>query len=105
MISYDIGVLHLIRGIQGEHPRVTQPWYADDAGDGGKFTHILAHLQGLQARGPPRGYLPEPTKIILVVAPRNVARTEGFFQGMGLKVVTGSRYPGGFMGESESKKS
>ena len=105
MISYGIGVLPLIRKLLGSHTRVTQPWYVDDAGEGGKFILFFAHLWDLQARGPKRGYFLEPTKSILVVAPRNVARTEGFFQGIGLKVVTGSRYPGGFMGESESKKS
>ena len=31
MIAYGI----LIRELQGAHPWVTQPWYADDAGAGG----------------------------------------------------------------------
>ena len=98
IIFYGIGVLALIREIRGAHPCVTQPWYAEDVGSGGKFTRILAHLRDLHARVPPRGYFPYPTKIILVVAPRNVARTEEFFRGMGIKVVTGNRYPGGFIG-------
>ena len=34
MIAYVIGVLSLIRELWGAHPRVTQPWYADDAGAG-----------------------------------------------------------------------
>ena len=76
MIAYGIGVLPLIRELRGAHPRVTQPWYADDAGAGRKFSHILEHLRYLQARGPARGYYPEPTKSILVVAPGNVARAE-----------------------------
>ena len=59
--------------------------------------HILAHLRDLQTRGPPRVYLPEPTKIVFVVAPRNVARAEEFSRGMGIKVVTGNRYLGGFI--------
>ena len=32
MIAYGIGVLPLIRELREAHPRVTQPWYADDAG-------------------------------------------------------------------------
>ena len=40
MIAYDIGVLPLIRELQGAHPHVTQPWYADDTEAGGEFTHI-----------------------------------------------------------------
>ena len=70
-------------------------WYgADDAGAGGKFTHILEHLWDLQAQGPGRGYYLKTTKRILVVAPGNVARAEEFFWGMGIKVVTGNRYLG-----------
>ena len=89
-IAYGIGVLPLIRELWESHPRVIQPWYADDAGAGGALHHILAHLRDMQARAPPRGYLPEPTKIILVVAPMNLAMEEEFFQGMGLQIVTGS---------------
>ena len=74
MIAYGIRFLLLIRELQGAHPRVTQPWYADDAGAGGKFQQILDHFRDLQARGPARGYYPDPTKSILVVAPGNVAR-------------------------------
>ena len=35
MITYGIGVLPLIWELRDPHPRVTQPWYADDAGAGG----------------------------------------------------------------------
>ena len=80
-------------------------WYADDAGTGGKFTHILANLWDLKVKGPPRGYFPEPIKSILVVDPRNVSQVEEFFRGMGLKVVTWSRYLGGLIGEGEAEKS
>ena len=97
MIAYGIGVLTLIRDLQDAHSRVTQPWYAYDAEAGGKFGHILEHFQDLQARGLPRGYFPEPTKIILVMAPQNVARAEEFFRGMGAKIVTGSWYLRGFV--------
>ena len=72
-ISYGIGVLPLRRELQGAHTRVTHPWYTDDAGAGGNFPHILAHLRDLQARGPPRGYFLEPTNSILVVALSNLA--------------------------------
>ena len=97
MIAYGIGVLPLIRELWEAHPRVTQPRYADDAGTGGKFEHILDHFNDMQARGPSRGYFPEPTKSILVVDPRNLPRVENFFHGMGVKIVTGSRYLGGFV--------
>ena len=90
MITYGIGVLPIIQDIRDVDPFVTQPWYADDAGAGGTFEQILSHFRDLQARGPPWGYFLEPTKSILVVPPRNVAREEELFRGMGMTVVTGS---------------
>ena len=91
MIEYGIGVLLLIRELRGAHPQVTQPWYADDVGAGGKFQNILEQFRNLQAQGPARGYHPEPTKRILFVAPGNVARVEEHFWGLGIRVVTGHR--------------
>ena len=103
MISYEIGVLPLIRELQGYHLHVTQPWYTDDGGAGRKFGHILEHIQDLQARGPARGYYPDPTKSILVVAQGNVARAEEFFRGMVIQVVTVHYYLGGFIGDREAE--
>ena len=76
MFAYGIGVFPLIRELRNAHPRVTQPWYADDAGAGGTFQQILEHFRDLQASVPDRGYYPEPTKSILVVAPGNVSQAE-----------------------------
>ena len=105
MNTYDIGVLPLISEIRVAHNHVTHPWYTDEAGAGGTLEHILAHFQDMQARGLPRGYFPEPTKIILVMAPRNVPRAEKFFRGMGVKIVTGSRYLRGFVGDRAQRRS
>ena len=78
-ITYGIGVLPLIRELREAIPRVTQLIYADEAGVGGAFKHILDNLQEMQSRGPPRGYFLETTKSILVAAPRNFLRAEEFF--------------------------
>ena len=99
MIAYGIGVLPLILELREAHPRVTQPWYADDAGAGGTFAEVQAHFQDLQVWGPARGYYREPTKSILVVTPGNVARAKEHFRGMRILVVTGNRYLGGFLGD------
>ena len=103
MITYGIRVLLLIRELQGAHPRFTRPWYADDVGAGGKFPQIMDHLRDLQAGGPARGYYPEPTKIILVVAPGNVARVEEHFRGLGIRLVTGHSYLGEYTGDKEAE--
>ena len=104
MIAYGIRVPPVIRELRGAYPLVTQPWYADDEGVGGKFLNIMDHLRDLQARGPARGYYSEPTKIILVVAPGNVAQAEENFRGLGIKVVTGQRYLGGYIGDKEAEE-
>ena len=64
----------------------------------------MDHLRDLSARGPARGYYPEPTKSILVVAPRNVARSKEHFRGLGIRVVTGHRYLGGFLGDEAAER-
>ena len=38
------------------------------------------------------------------MVPRNVSQSEEFFRGAGLKVLTGSKYLGGFIGEGEAEK-
>ena len=43
--------------------------------------------------------------ILRSMAPRNVARAEEFFCGIGIKIITGSRYLGGFVGDRAAKDS
>ena len=57
-----------------------------------KAEWILAHFRDLQAWGAPRGYFLQLTKSILVIALRNVAKSEELFRCMGMRVVTSSRY-------------
>ena len=66
---------------------------------------IMDHFRDLQMRGMDRGYYPKPTKSILVVAKRNVPRAKEYFQGMGIQIVTGIRYLGGFVEEREAEES
>ena len=63
----------------------------------------MAHFRDLQLKGPARGYFTDPTKSILVVSEQNVPRDKDYFRGMGVQVVTGSRYLGGFIGERETE--
>ena len=65
---------------------------------------MQAHFRDLQARVPAQGYYPEPNKSILVVALENVPRAEEHFRGLGIWVVTGHRYLGGFIGDVEAKR-
>ena len=47
MIAYGIMVLPFIRDLRRAHPHITQPWYADDVGEGGKFEEIMDHFRDL----------------------------------------------------------
>ena len=80
MIAYGVGFLPHIQMLRDAHPHVTQPWYADDTGagggGGGNFGKILTQFRYLQVRGTLRGYFLYPNNSILVIALRNVYRTE-----------------------------
>ena len=102
MFAYGIGVLPLIRRLKRNYPGLFQPWYADDAGAGGKFDDIKAMFEELQKIGPAFGYFPEPTKSILVVPPAMVERATEYFRDHHFKITTGSRYLGGFIGSRSS---
>ena len=104
MIAYGIGILLLIRDLCDTHLQIMQPWYVDDAGLGGKFKALQEHMWDMLVRGATWGYLPEPTKIILVVSLRNVQRAEAHFRGMEVCVVAGSRDLIGFIGDPDSYK-
>ena len=69
MVIYGVGMLPLTTKLQEEVPSCIQPWYADDAGAGGKLDGILSYFTKLCEDGPARGYFPETTKSILVVKP------------------------------------
>ena len=63
----------------------------------------MAHLHDLQGRRTPWVYLLEPTKSIMVVALQNFSRSKAFFCKMVMKVVTRSRYFGGFIGDWDTE--
>eukprot|EP00978_Attheya_sp_CCMP212_P001429 scaffold3002_cov64-Attheya_sp.AAC.2 len=100
MVAYGLMMLPLIKQLKREHPDVSQPWYADDAGAGGKFTAIRKQFDRLQELGPARGYFPEPSKSILVVREANLAAAQVAFKDLGFKITTGNRYLSGFIGEA-----
>ena len=83
------------------HSQVTQPWYMDDAGAGGTFADLQVPIRYVVVRVPAWEYFPDPTNIILVVLPSNPLKTEAYFRGMVLRVVSISRYLGGFIIEPE----
>ena len=69
IIAYGIGILPLIENLKRAIPDVTQPWYADYAGDLGVFERIETYFDSLTRQVPVWGYHPEPTKSVLIVRP------------------------------------
>jgi hypothetical protein len=103
-VAYGLTTLPLIRYLQDEVPDVSQPWYADDAGAGGTFSGIKLYFEKLQEKGPRRGYFPEPSKSILVVQEHNREKAEAEFHDYSFKIVMGTRYLGGFIGEADAQQ-
>ena len=54
----------------------------------------------LCSRGPAFGYFPELAKCFVVVDERFHSEAESLFRGLGVRIVTGHRYLGGFIGDS-----
>ena len=97
MFMYAIGTLPLIRSLHNPS-HWTQVWYADDASAGGSLRDICDWFSLLCSRGPAFGYFPEPSKSF-VVGEHCRSEAEALFQGLGVHVVTGHRYLGGFIGD------
>ena len=72
MVDYWLGVLPLIKNVKSAHHDVIRTWYADNVGVIGMFRNIENYFNFLTQAGTYRGYLPEPTKIVLIVHPDNI---------------------------------
>ena len=60
---------------------------------------LHAWFSQLLSSGPVFGYLPQPAKTVLVASPSYVNQAASLFSNLGIKVVSGSRFLGGFVGE------
>ena len=69
MVVYGIEIIPLIKQLKSTYPDVPQPWYVDNDGALGMFDHLKNYFKALRRNGSERGYLPDPTKSILVVHP------------------------------------
>ena len=98
MFMYAIGTLPLIR-LLCDPERWTQLWYADDASAGGTLPELRNWFNLLCSRGPSFGYHPEPTKSFVVVNDQWKNEAAAIFgdHDLGIQVVTGHRFLGGFI--------
>ena len=77
----------------------TQSWYADDSACVGRLENVKEWFEKLLQKGPRFGYYPELSKSVLVVDPKFEDKAVALFSGVGVKVVSGSRFLGGFIGD------
>ena len=98
MMLYAVAVLPLIRSLEDSCEWV-QNWYADDSSCVGELSSVRRWFDKLLIGGPAYGYFPEPSKTVLVVGSSDLERASGLFHDIGISVVTGSRFLGGFVGE------
>ena len=104
MIMYRINILPLINHLKLQIPDVTQPWYADNAGDLGTFAILEKYFDLLTCQGPERGYYPKPSKIIRFVRPDNLEAGKLFGERHVFNVCMGARYLGGYIEDNKSKR-
>eukprot|EP00957_Ditylum_brightwellii_P113778 8674407-Ditylum_brightwellii.AAC.1 len=101
MILYALAVLPLILLLEELISDITeqlQKWFADDSALGSFFTTVKTWFGKLCEIGPPRGYIPEPEKSILVETPTNLDKAKTFFADYKFKLKEGCCYLGGFLG-------
>ena len=103
IITYGIGILSLINNLKQEIPDVTQPWYADDAGDLGAFTRLETYFDLLIHQCLGQEYHPKPSKSILILRPYNIEAGKVSVARHGFKVCKGARYLRGYIMDDKSK--
>ena len=104
IITYNIGILPLIKNLKREIPDVPQSWYADDAGDLGMVARLETYFDLITCQGPGQGYHPDLTKSVLNVYPKNLEVGKVLRRYHGFRVYTGARYLGGYIGYNNSKR-
>ena len=97
MLLYAVAVLPLIQALE-DREKWIQNWYADDSACAAGLPRLREWFDKLLKWGPDFGYYPEPQKTILVVDPNNELRAKELFDELGITVVPGQRFLGGFIG-------
>ena len=99
MLLYAIGLLPLIRSL--DDLKRVQSWYADDSACVAQLSDLQSWFKKLSDMGPKYGYFPEARKSVLVVGEKDFSLAEEVIGSLGVKIVTGHRFLGGFVGSSE----
>lgn len=100
MMMIAIAVLPLIQSLLIQD-RWDQNWYTGDSACSAKLPMLLEWFDKLLKLGPEFGYYPE-RKTFLVVDPRDEVGNNMLFSDLGVNLVIGHSFLGGFVGDQES---
>ncbi len=99
MCLYAVALVPLIRKLKSSN--WSQTWYADDSSCIGDLSEVKKWFELLVREGPKFGYFPEPSKSVLVVGEKFSKQAEKLFGNLGVKIVRGCRFLGGYVGDRE----
>ena len=101
MMMYVIAVLPLIQALV-DRDKWDQNWYADDSACSAELPRLREWFDKLCEMGPDFGYYPEPENtVVLLVDSKDEAVADRLFVELGVTVVIGHRFLGGFIGDQE----
>ena len=108
MAMYAIGIRPLIDKLhdQTDSTQCQQVWYADDSTAAGRIKEIKKWWDISFVTGPKYGYVPKPSKTVLIVKDREFYdEAVKTFESTGIKVtLTGERHLGAVIGSQECRK-
>ena len=100
MKVYGIGILPLTRKLKNT-VKYTQNWFADDSACIGELQSLLIWIDLLLEEGPKSGYFLQLEKCYCIVDPSYLEEANLLFSKKSIKIVTGSKYVGGYVGSEQ----
>ena len=103
---YGLGIKPLIDNLANgtDNSKCVQAWYADDSSSGGELNEMKKWWDKLNVMGPKYGYIPLPSKTILIVKKEHEEKAKRIFNGTGVTITTsGERHMGAVIGSVEFK--
>ena len=107
MGMYAVGIRPLINILQEttDTTKCQQVWYADDSTAGGQLREIRKWWDILFVAGPKFGYIPKPSKTVLIVKPEHFDFATQLFSDTEIKITkAGERHLGAVIGSNQFRE-
>ena len=104
MVLDGIILVHIAKELRAEDPGILYPFYADDAAFESSERQSAQLLKLLMKRGPDRGYLPDPAKLLFISdtpGQEEAAKREFSVESLTLNIFSESRYLEAYLGLKE----